>query len=258
MGQFYDEMSADQQDWIHKQKMFIVASAPLSATGTINASPKGYDCFRIIDANKACYLEMTGSGIETQSHVEENGRLTIMFMAFEGAPKILRLFGRGHVCRVDTPEYQRLYDAHYRGTSPDFEAIEGKRSIIVITVEKVGISCGFGVPYYEYKENRPTLLNYWGKKTEDQVADYWVKKNKQSVDGLPGMKHERMDEVGGCEYQKDVPPPVMANKRSVKGGSSPLGWIAELSQTQLLTIGAVAAAAFGAGVAASSTLLLRK
>lgn len=257
MGQFFDELSADQQEWIHKQKMFIVASAPLSATGTVNASPKGYDCFRIIDANKACYLEMTGSGIETQSHVEENGRLTIMFMAFEGAPKILRLFGRGHVCRVDTPEYNRLFDAHYRGTSPDFETIEGKRSIIVISIEKVGVSCGFGVPYYEYKENRPTLLNYWGKKTDDKVAEYWVKKNTQSVDGLPGMKHERMDEVGGCEAHKDLPP-VMANKRSAKGGSSPLGWIAGVGQSQALTISAVAIAAFGAGVAASTCLILRK
>ncbi|KAG9070234.1 hypothetical protein KI688_009568 [Linnemannia hyalina] len=169
MGKFYDEISADQQEWIHKQKMFIVASAPLSGTGTINASPKGYDCFRIIDANKACYLELGGSEVETQSHVEENGRLTIMFMAFEGEPKILRLFGRGHVCRVDTPEYNRLYDAHYRGTSPDFDTIEGKRAIIVINVEKVGISSGLGVPHYEFKENRSTLLDYWGKNTEKKV-----------------------------------------------------------------------------------------
>ncbi|KAF8935728.1 hypothetical protein BGZ47_009796 [Haplosporangium gracile] len=256
MGKFYDEMSADQQEWIKKQKIFIVASAPLSATGTVNASPKGYDCFRIIDANKACYLEMTGSGIETQSHVEENGRLTIMFMAFEGAPKILRLFGRGHVCRVDSPEYESLYTAHYKGTSPDFETIEGKRSIIVISVEKVGISCGFGVPYYEYKENRPTLLNYWGKKTEDKVVEYWAQKNTQSVDGLPGMKHERMSEIA-CEYQDS--PPVMASKRSVKKGSSamssPLGSMAGLRQSQLLAISAIAVAAFGAGVAASSSFL---
>ncbi|KAG0372834.1 hypothetical protein BGX24_012513 [Mortierella sp. AD032] len=160
MGKFYDEINEDQQEWIKQQKMFVVASAPLSSTGTINASPKGYDCFRIINANKACYLEMTGSGIETQSHVEENGRLTIMFMAFDGAPKILRLFGIGHVCRVGTPEYESLFNSHYKGTSPDFETVEGKRSIIVISVDKVGISCGFGVPYYEYKENRPTLLNY--------------------------------------------------------------------------------------------------
>ncbi|KAG0274570.1 hypothetical protein BGZ96_004194 [Linnemannia gamsii] len=262
MGKFYDEMNADQQEWIKKQMMFIVASAPLSATGTVNASPKGYDCFRIIDANKACYLEMTGSGIETQSHVEENGRLTIMFMAFEGAPKILRLFGRGHVCRVDTPEYNRLYTTHYHGSSPDFETLQGKRSIIVISIEKVGTSCGFGVPYYEYKENRPTLLNYWGKKTEEKVVEYWAKENKQSVDGLPGMKHERMEE---CEY-RDLPPPVMASKRSTEGlvgngggGGSALGWITELGQSQsLLAMGAVAVAAFGAGVAASSSRLFQR
>jgi hypothetical protein len=206
-------------------------------------------------------IDHVGSGIETQSHVEENGRLTIMFMAFEGGPKILRLFGRGHVCRVDTPEYNRLYTTHYQGSSPDFENLQGKRSIIVISIEKVGISCGFGVPYYEYKENRPTLLNYWGKKTEDKVVEYWVKENTQSVDGLPGMKHERM---GECEHQ-DLPPPIMASKRSIEGSSgkedgsgSPLGWITGLGQNHLLlTMGAVAVAAFGAGVATSSRLLQR-
>ncbi|KAG0252414.1 hypothetical protein BGZ95_006647 [Linnemannia exigua] len=248
MGKFYDEINADQQEWIKQQKMFVVASAPLSATGTVNASPKGYDCFRIIDANKACYLEMT----------EENGRLTIMFMAFEGAPKILRLFGIGHVCRVGTSEYESLFAAHYKGTTPDFETVEGKRSIIVISVDKVGISCGFGVPYYEYKENRPTLLNYWGKKTEDKVVEYWVKKNAQSVDGLPGMKHERMSQVE-CEYH-EAAPPVMAGRASLagkgkgrgSGGSS--GWMMGLEQHPL-TFGAVVVVAFGAGIAASSFLL---
>ncbi|KAF9121388.1 hypothetical protein BGW39_010574 [Mortierella sp. 14UC] len=254
MGKFYDEITADQQEWIKKQKMFVVASAPLSATGTVNASPKGYDCFRIIDANRACYLEMTGSGIETQSHVEENGRLTIMFMAFEGAPKILRLFGIGHVHRVGSPEYESIYTTHYKGTAPDFETIEGKRSIIVISVDKVGISCGFGVPYYEYKENRPTLLNYWGKKTEEKVVEYWVKENTQSVDGLPGMKHERMSEVE-CEYKEA--PPVMAGRASFKGkGKGGARWMMGLGQ-QSLSFGAVAVAvaAFGAGLAASSILL---
>ncbi|KAF9903022.1 hypothetical protein EC991_004273 [Linnemannia zychae] len=251
MGKFYDEITKDHQEWIKKQKMFVVASAPLSATGTVNASPKGYDCFRIIDANKACYLEMTGSGIETQSHVEENGRLTIMFMAFEGAPAILRLFGIGHVHRVGSPEYESLYTAHYGDAAPDFQTIEGKRSIIVISVDKVGISCGFGVPYYEYKGNRPTLLNYWGKKTEEKVVEYWVKENTQSLDGLPGMKHQRMSEVE-CEY-KDVPP-VMAGRASLRGkGKGGAGWMIGLGQ-QPLTFGAVAVAAFGAGLAASSLL----
>ncbi|KAG0206286.1 hypothetical protein BGX33_007479 [Mortierella sp. NVP41] len=255
MGKFYGEISADQREWIEKQKMFIVASAPLSATGTVNASPKGYDCFRIIDSNNACYLEMTGSGIETQSHVEENGRLTIMFMAFEGAPKILRLFGRGHVHRVDTPKYQSLYSTYFDSPSPsspsDFDNLQGKRSIIVINVEKVGISCGFGVPYYDYKENRPTLLNYWGKKTEDNVAEYWVKKNTVSVDGLPGMKHERMAEVE-CEYQG--PSPLAKGKRA-GGGGGLVEWVAGLGKEPLM-FGAVVVA-FGAGLAAS-TVLLRK
>ncbi|KAF9932665.1 hypothetical protein FBU30_007662 [Linnemannia zychae] len=238
MGKFYDEISPDQQEWIKKQKMFVVASAPLSPTGTINASPKGYDCFRIIDANTACYLEMSGSGIETQSHVEENGRLTIMFMAFEESSKILRLLGNGHVCRVDTPEYESLYNAHFRGTCPDLEAVEGKRSIIVINVKKVSISCGFGVPYYDYKGDRPTMLSYWAKK------------NTQSLDGLPEMKHEGMKEFQ-CEYQAS--PPVMASEEN---GSMLSSWYPSKHSRrefgQLLTLGAVAVAAFGAGVITSA------
>ncbi|KAI1311037.1 hypothetical protein EDD11_003579 [Mortierella claussenii] len=193
MGKFLNKIEPDQQKWMEKQKLFFVASAPLDAEGTINSSPKGYDCLRVVNPNQVCYLELTGSGIETQSHIEENGRLTLMFLAFEGAPKILRLFGRGHVCRVDTLDFKTLYNAHFQDS--ELQDTRGIRAIITIQVEKVGISCGFGVPYYEYKGNRPTLKNYWNKRSEEQIMEYWSKENAYSQDGLPGMRHERMRPV---------------------------------------------------------------
>ncbi|KAF9356412.1 hypothetical protein BGX26_005320 [Mortierella sp. AD094] len=237
MGKFFDSIGPDQQEWIEKQKIFFVASAPLDSRGTVNTSPKGYDCFRIINSNQVCYLELTGSGIETQSHVEENGRFTIMFLAFEGAPKILRLLGRGHVCRVDTPEFQTIYGQYFAGS--ELGDAHGIRSIIVLDVEKVGISCGFGVPYYEYKGNRPTLKNYWGKKTEDQITNYWVKENAASLDGLPGMRHARM----GSKFAR----------HSTSASSGPASW----TGLQSLTFGASLAVAFGAGIALSTLSLKR-
>ncbi|KAF9109678.1 hypothetical protein BGX27_007350 [Mortierella sp. AM989] len=234
MGKILNTIGLDQQEWIEKQKIFFVASAPLDSKGTVNTSPKGYDCFRIMNPNQVCYLELTGSGIETQSHVEENGRITIMFLAFESAPKILRLLGRGRVCRVDTPEFQALYNQYFAGS--ELEQVRGLRSIIVLNVEKVGISCGFGVPYYEYKGNRPTLKNYWGKKTGDQVTDFWVKENASSLDGLPGMRHAHM----GPKFVH------------LAGSTSALSWLTNWTGLQPLTFGASLAAAFGAGIALTS------
>jgi hypothetical protein len=117
-----------------------------------------------------------------------------MLCAFEGAPRIMRLFGTGTIHRVGTPRFNVLFSKHYTSDNCDIHASIGKRSIIVVDVYKVGSSCGYGVPFYDYKGSRPTLTNYWGKKSEHQVADYWVKKNTTSLDGLPGMRHEMMGE----------------------------------------------------------------
>ncbi|KAF9584931.1 hypothetical protein BGW38_004626 [Lunasporangiospora selenospora] len=185
MGNFYEEIKPEQKAWIEKQKMFVVASAPLTAKGNINASPKGRDSLRVLNSNKVCYLEMTGSGIETVSHIHENGRLTIMLMAFEGAPKIVRLFGRGHVLKAGTPEFKIMFEEHYLGS--DLEPIQqGARSIIVMDVHKVGVSCGFGVPLYEFSGQRNNMEKYWGNKSKEQVDEYVKLKNIRSIDGLPG------------------------------------------------------------------------
>ncbi|KAG0245367.1 hypothetical protein B0O80DRAFT_435546 [Mortierella sp. GBAus27b] len=238
MVKHMDSIGPDQRAWIEKQKLFFVASAALDPNGTVNTSPKGYDSFRVLGPNQVCYLEISGSGIETQSHVQENGRLTVMFIAFEGAPKTMRLRGRGRVCSLGSPEFLSLYDAHFKGSADlDIDKTSGLRSIIVMDVNMVSISCGFSVPLYEYKGNRPTLMNYWSKRSDDQVTDFWIKENAQSLDGLPGMRHERM----GPKYA------------STPGSN----WWNRCTEQQLLSFGAALTASFSAGVAVSFMLLKR-
>ncbi|KAF9542296.1 hypothetical protein EC957_002180 [Mortierella hygrophila] len=241
MGEFYDDISENHAEWIKKQKVIFVGTAPLDPKGKVNLSPKGYDCFRIISSNQVCYLELTGSGIETQSHVEENNRITIMFCAFEGAPRIMRLFGTGTVHRVGSPEFNTLFNNHYTSDNCDIRDSTGKRSIIVVDVYKVGSSCGYGVPFYDYKGSRPTLTNYWGKKSEDQVVDYWVKKNTISLDGLPGMRHVKMGE-------KWVPTSKGGRKVTVVGGEEMESWW-ELGSVWANATLVAAGAGLGAAVA---------
>ncbi|KAF9142278.1 hypothetical protein BGX30_002986 [Mortierella sp. GBA39] len=188
MVQFFDNISDDHAEWIRKQKIFFVGTAPLDGRGTVNNSPKGYDCLRVLNPNQVCYLEMSGSGIETQSHLEENGRITIMLTAFEGGPRIMRLMGTGRVIRVDTPEFNTLMETHYEGS--ELARASGKRAIILADVRKVSTSCGYGVPYFDYKGSRKTLIDTWAKRDEDKVKEYWKTINKSSLDGLPGMRHE--------------------------------------------------------------------
>ncbi|OZJ05370.1 hypothetical protein BZG36_01998 [Bifiguratus adelaidae] len=188
MGSFHDEISEGQAAFIKAQKMFFVGSCPLSANGRVNISPKGFGgTFRIINPNKVCYMELTGSGIETLSHVRESGRLTIMFCAFEGPPKIVRLFGTAVAYDIGSPEYDALEAEYFN----DQQELTGKRSIFVVDVTKVGQSCGFGVPLMEYKAPRDTLLDYWRKKDKLQMQDYWKTKNAESIDGIPSHLGQR-------------------------------------------------------------------
>ncbi|KAF9902072.1 hypothetical protein BX616_002048 [Lobosporangium transversale] len=190
MGQWYESISEDLAEWIKKQKIFFVATAPLDAQGCVNSSPKGHDALRILGPNQACYLEMSGSGIETQSHLEENGRITLMMAAFEGGPRILRLIGTGRVVRLDTPEFNQLLEDHYKGSQ--LYENNGKRAIIMVDVRKVGTTCGYAVPFYDYRGERPTLMNHWAKKDREAMKKYWLTRNTYSLDGLPGMRHEML------------------------------------------------------------------
>ncbi|KDQ64172.1 hypothetical protein JAAARDRAFT_118114 [Jaapia argillacea MUCL 33604] len=193
MGKFFDSIPPEMLAWIQKQQCFWVATAPLKATGHVNVSPKGApDCFRIIDNSTVWYEDLSGSGCETIAHIRENGRVTIMFMAFEGAPRILRLFGTGTVHEFDTPEYNALIPAESRNP--------GSRAVIMINIYKVGTSCGYAVPYYEFLGHRELLHSMATRKENFDCAApaptyhhdkglkiYWEGHNAKSLDGLPAL-----------------------------------------------------------------------
>src|SRR5262245_8293669 len=149
MGKVFAELDDDLRAFIARQHMFFVATAPLSADGHVNLSPKGLDTFRVLGPTTVAYLDLTGSGVETIAHLRENGRLTVMFCAFEGRPRILRLYGRGRAVKPD--------DAEWSVVSAGFPALPGVRSVVVLDVDRIGDSCGYGVPRYEFTGDRPQL-----------------------------------------------------------------------------------------------------
>jgi Pyridoxamine 5'-phosphate oxidase len=179
MGDQFLELDEDLHAFIAAQRMFFVATAPLSADGHINLSPKGLDCLRILGPRQVAYLDLTGSGIETVAHVRENGRLTLMFCAFQGPPRILRLHGRARIVEPGDADCDRLL-AHF----PEYPST---RSIVVVSVQRIADSCGYGVPLFEYKGERTQLPAWAERKGPDGIAEYKSKKNRRSIDGLPGL-----------------------------------------------------------------------
>jgi hypothetical protein len=178
MAKYYDAISDDLRAWIEAQPMFFVATAPSGDDGHVNLSPKGYDSFRVLSPHQVGYLDLTGSGNETSAHLMQNGRITFMFCAFKGEARILRLFGLGRTVLQGTPEWDALI-GQFR---TDYHGI---RQIIVADIHTVQTSCGYAVPYMEYKRDRPTLDKYWDEKGADAVPKYWREKNQTSIDGLP-------------------------------------------------------------------------
>jgi hypothetical protein len=185
MGQQFEAISDQHRDFIEKQKIFFVASA--AAKGRVNVSPKGMGTFRVLGPNDVAYLDCTGSGSETRAHLSasDDKRLTIMFCAFEGSPVILRLYGQGQSLMRGTPEYASLIDR--------FEEMAGARQIVRLTVDLVQTSCGMGVPLFDYKEDRQSLVQYWIRQGADNLKKYWGLKNTKSIDGVPtGFERETM------------------------------------------------------------------
>ncbi|MET0622515.1 MAG: pyridoxamine 5'-phosphate oxidase family protein [Pyrinomonadaceae bacterium] len=175
MAKFFPRLDKALRDFIAEQKIFFTATAP--ADGRINLSPKGMDTLRCLDDSTVAYLDLTGSGNETAAHLAENGRLTIMFCSFSESPLILRLYGRGRVVRPGQAGWDALH-AH-------FPTYPGERQIVVLGVESAQTSCGFGVPVYELKQERPKLVEWMSKKGEDGMREYRREKNRVSIDGLP-------------------------------------------------------------------------
>lgn len=182
MAQVFEGIDDSLRAWIQGQRLFFVATAPLDEDGFVNCSPKGYDNFRILGDHEVAYLELTGSGIETVAHLQENGRIVLMFCSFDQTPRIVRLHGKGTVHPIGSPEFDALL--------PHFEPQHGMRSIVHVAVTRISDSCGYGVPRYEYLGDRPTLNRYWQAKGADETRRYQQTRNACSVDGLPGMPCE--------------------------------------------------------------------
>jgi hypothetical protein len=179
MGKVFAELDDDLREFIAHQHVFFVATAPLSPDGHLNLSPKGLDTFRIIGPTTVAYLDLTGSGVETVAHLRENGRLTVMFCAFEGRPRILRLYGHGRAVEPG--------DAEWVTVSAGFPAMPGVRSVVVLEVDRIADSCGYGVPRFEFVADRPQLADWCEKKGPEGVRRYRSQKNRTSIDGLPGL-----------------------------------------------------------------------
>jgi hypothetical protein len=177
MAKQYDRITPALQSFIKAQPLFFVATAPLSEQGHVNLSPKGYDTFRILSSSQVAYLDLTGSGNETSAHLAENGRITLMFCAFQGTPQILRLYGKGETVLPGGHRWDELV-AH-------FPSYPGIRQIILVSIHLVHTSCGYGVPLLEMQQDRETLARWATAKGEGGLADYRGANNSKSLDGLP-------------------------------------------------------------------------
>jgi hypothetical protein len=179
VAEAHDGLSPKLRRRIEQQHLFFVATAPLEADGHVNLSPKGMDTFRVIDERTVAYLDLTGSGAETIAHLRQNGRITIMFCAFDGNPEIIRLYGRG---RVFVPT-----DGEFDDLRPRFPDLPGVRSIIAVDVDRVSSSCGFAVPLYEYVDDRSRLTEWATARGPEGIAAYQASRNAESIDGLPAL-----------------------------------------------------------------------
>ena len=177
MGKVHDEIGSELRAFIEAQRMFFVATSALDPQGHVNVSPKGLDCFRILSPTSVAYLDYVGSGAETIAHVRQNRRITLMFCAFDGPPKILRLYGYGTIVDPDDPDFTRL--------RPRFPPEPAARAIVVVKIARVADSCGFGVPIYTFERQRAQLVDWASRKGSDGLIEYQREKNATSIDGLP-------------------------------------------------------------------------
>jgi hypothetical protein len=216
MGKVYPGIDGRLREFLLRQPVFFVATAP--ADGHVNVSPKGMSgTFAVLDKDRVAYLDYTGSGVETISHLRDNGRITLMFCAFSGPPNIVRLYGRGEVVLPEDPRFPEMF-AHFARSdqggsvagsdqggsvagSDQHGSVAGSdqggsvtplsehsvRSVIVVDVDRVSDSCGFAVPLMEHLGDRTLLQEWAARKTEDDLVAYRKDRNAMSIDGLPGL-----------------------------------------------------------------------
>ena len=180
MGALHESIDERIRAFIARQPLYFVASAPNVPDGHVNVSPKGHpETFRVIDEHTVAYLDMTGSGAETIAHARENGRVTIMFCAFEGPPNIVRLYGTARPVMPGDPGFADLIAL--------FPPQPGTRSVIVVAVTRVSDACGYSIPFMRYDGERETLRKWSRRKGEDELAAYRAERNAKSIDGLPAV-----------------------------------------------------------------------
>lgn len=183
MGRTYDTIDHRLATWLEAQPVFFVATAPLAAEGHVNCSPKGNrQEFAVLDGHTVVYLDQTGSGIETVAHLGENGRIVVMFCAFNGPARIVRLHGRGRAVLAGEDEFDGLSHRFPGRSGP------GVRGVVVVDLERVSDSCGYGVPLMAFEGHRTTMDEWSDRKGRDGIEQYWVDKNAASLDGLPGVR----------------------------------------------------------------------
>jgi hypothetical protein len=180
MGKVYDAIDERLADWIRAQRLFFVATAPLAGDGHVNCSPRGLEGLAVLGPREVAWLDLTGSGVETIAHLRENGRIVVMFCAFEGPPRIVRLHGRGAVVEPGDPDFAALR-AH-------FGVHQGVRAVIRVACERISDSCGYGVPRMAYQGEREQLVEWTRRKGPDGVRAYQAERNARSLDGLPGLR----------------------------------------------------------------------
>lgn len=176
MGKVIEVLSEKDINWVNAQKIFFVATAPLAQDGHVNCSPKGGDSFRLLSSTEFVYADYTGSGIETTAHLLENQRMCVMFCAFDGPPRIVRLHGTGEVITEQDSRFKMYQEMlPYR---------IGTRAFIKLAIHRISSSCGFQVPYFQYEGERDVLEKWEEKKGAEQLKTYRKEKNTKSIDGI--------------------------------------------------------------------------
>lgn len=181
MGKVFEAIDERLAAWIAAQRMFFVATAPLAGDGLVNCSPRGLDSLAVLGPRELAWLDLTGSGVETIAHLRENGRIVLMFCAFEGPPRIVRLHGHGTVLEPGDPEFDAL--------RARFPAHEGVRAVIRVACRRISDSCGYGVPLMAYQGERDQLPAWARRKGPEGLRAYRAQNNARSVDGLPGLRN---------------------------------------------------------------------
>jgi hypothetical protein len=182
MGKVFDGIDEKLAMWIGAQRMFFVATAPREG-GHVNLSPKGLDSFEILGPKSVAYLDVVGSGAETIAHLRENGRITLMFCAFEGLPRIVRLYGRGEVMEPG--------DADFEALAARFPQYPSTRSVIRVALTRIADSCGYGVPLYQYEGERSQIADWAERKGPEGLRVYQLE--RKSLDGLPALRGKTLE-----------------------------------------------------------------